>query len=75
MQFINANLEWAQSNIGTLIDNNLVDDSYLIGTAGIDNSYPVTNVSWHAANAYCEWMTQTLPAAYGGYECRLPREE
>jgi gamma-glutamyl hercynylcysteine S-oxide synthase len=77
--FVVENPDWAPSSKPALIQRNLVTDSYLAdwkaaspaaGTA----SLPVTSVSWHAAAAYCRWLTRTVQAAIPGYEARLPSE-
>ena len=35
----------------------------------------ITGVSWYAALAFCQWLTERLPAAMAGMEVRLPTEK
>jgi len=61
-QFTNARPEWRAENIDSLIEKNLVNSQYLSYT---DFPGPPENaaawISWHAANAWCEWYGSTLP--------------
>jgi formylglycine-generating enzyme required for sulfatase activity len=34
----------------------------------------VPGISWFAAEAYCEWLTASLPPSLAGWEVRLPTE-
>jgi formylglycine-generating enzyme required for sulfatase activity len=34
----------------------------------------ITGVTWHAAQAFCAWLTGRLPASLAGMEVRLPTE-
>jgi len=34
----------------------------------------VTYVSWYAAQAFCQWLGERLPASMSGWEVRLPAE-
>lgn len=64
LEFIKANPKWQRSKIKKIF----ADDSYLkhwendleLGVK-VDESSPVTNVSWFAANAYAEWKGKRLP--------------
>jgi len=63
LDFVNENPSWNRSNIRQLIEKNLVTASYLSHWAGDNNpmpgdmNAPVNNISWHAAQAYSEWLT------------------
>lgn len=66
LQFVKANPQWAKSKIAKLF----ADASYLkhwksdfnVGDNFIKiKDSPVTNISWHAANAYCKWKGKRLP--------------
>jgi len=35
----------------------------------------VTGITWHAADAFCKWLTGFLPAAFSNMEIRLPSED
>jgi len=77
--FLEENPEWALANKSSLITRGLVDEQYLAswpnGTAQPGReALPVTNVSFHAARAFCHWLTSKLPPAYSGYSARLPFE-
>jgi formylglycine-generating enzyme required for sulfatase activity len=72
--FIKANPRWAPSGRENLVKDNLADSSYL---ASWNNSevpprpaYPVREVSYFAAQAYCEWLT----ASNKNYNFFLPEE-
>ena len=77
--FVQENPDWAPANKSSLIKKGLVDDQYLINWPDMaDQSdwadLPVTNVSFFAARAFCEWLTSKLPPAYSDYSVRLPFE-
>ena len=62
-EFVDKNPRWKKSSVSRL----LADRNYLSHWTS-DNSFPpsmaqkgVTNVSWHAAKAYCAWKGGTLP--------------
>jgi formylglycine-generating enzyme required for sulfatase activity len=75
-KFTRENPEWMQSNIKELLDKKLVTDSYL-RTWKNDKpedsalNLPVTEISYYAAHAYCEWLSKKGPA---GLKVRLPYE-
>ncbi len=59
-QFIQANPDWGLSNKDNLIAQGLVDEYYLDGvtlSVSIVTNKPVRNVSWYAAQAYCQWLS------------------
>jgi len=77
--FISENPEWSVENRESLIVEGIADDAYLTdwglsgyapGTAG----YPVTDVSWYAAEAYARWFTDLFLKG-SGLTARLPRED
>lgn len=75
--FLAENPGWLAANIEELESQNLVDENYLsswssrIAPAGLEN-YPVTEISWYAAQAYCEWFTRRYLV---GSRARLPTED
>jgi gamma-glutamyl hercynylcysteine S-oxide synthase len=77
--FISENPDWAPANRAVLVQKGLVSDTYLTSwtggapPAGTFN-LPVTQVSWHAAASYCQWLTRRVQAALPGYAARLPYE-
>jgi formylglycine-generating enzyme required for sulfatase activity len=77
--FISESPDWAPSNTAALVARGLVTDAYLsdwksgappVGAANL----PVTSVSWHAAAAYCQWLSRRVQAILPGYSARLPLE-
>jgi formylglycine-generating enzyme required for sulfatase activity len=73
--FLAANPEWAASRKDSLKERALVSDGYLEASA--DPAYPTPSapgISWHAASAFCAWMTSALPDSLRGWEVRLPTE-
>jgi iron(II)-dependent oxidoreductase len=61
--FLAANSDWRADRRNILIEKGLVDESYLTNWPGADEE-PVTNVSWHAASAFCEWLSSRMGGAY-----------
>jgi formylglycine-generating enzyme required for sulfatase activity len=77
--FLQENSDWSPDNRAALIRQGLVDERYLESwqdTAGDSDSeaLPVSNVSYHAAQAFCRWLTGKLPPVYSGFSARLPFE-
>jgi formylglycine-generating enzyme required for sulfatase activity len=79
--FISENPDWSPANKASLIQKGLVTDAYLsdwksgappVGTANL----PVTAVSWHAAVAYCQWLSRRVQPSLPGFNfaARLPSE-
>ncbi|MGA2977308.1 MAG: SUMF1/EgtB/PvdO family nonheme iron enzyme [Spirochaetia bacterium] len=77
--FVNENPDWAPSSRTALMAKGLVTDAYLSDwkddrmPSGSEN-LPVTSLSWHAAAAFCAWLTRSVQAALPGYIARLPME-
>jgi hypothetical protein len=81
--FTEANPEWRVENAEALAERGLVTADYLAGVEG-DTRYPapaVSGVSWYAAEAYCRWLTDRLPASLlssgssgSGWKAALPTE-
>jgi formylglycine-generating enzyme required for sulfatase activity len=59
--FVEENPYWDKSNKAELISKGLVDDSYMQGmtiSSVFVTSRPVFNVSYHAAQAFCAWLSE-----------------
>jgi formylglycine-generating enzyme required for sulfatase activity len=68
--FLASNPQWGLGGKDALVSRELVDDSYLVGwSSGKSPALPVTNVSFNAARAYCEWLSKL-----SGYNVVLPTE-
>ncbi len=67
--FIRENSYWNRTNIDILVEKNLVDDFYLKGI-DLDNpkDFPVRNISWYAAEAYCSWLTEKIASDNPKYQ-------
>ncbi|QQO07974.1 SUMF1/EgtB/PvdO family nonheme iron enzyme [Breznakiella homolactica] len=73
--FVRANPVWSRDNIQELTEQGLVTGDYLTGSTNpAAPVLTVPGVSWHAAKAFCAWLTGSLGPAMDGYEIRLPRE-
>lgn len=64
--FVQSNPEWSKSKVSRLFaDSNYLkhwEGDLLIGEKnGAINNSPVTNISWHAANAFSKWKGKRLP--------------
>jgi gamma-glutamyl hercynylcysteine S-oxide synthase len=79
LAFVNENPDWSPANTLALIQKGLVTDDYLMSwrngkpAPGAEN-LPVTEVSWHAAQAFCAWLTRSVQGSLPGYTARLPLE-
>lgn len=65
--FVEANPYWSRSNKSTLIANGDADDGYLDGitlTTRVRSSMPIRNVSYKAALAYVEWISERDGVSY-----------
>lgn len=75
-RFLTENPYWQPQNRPTLIADGLVDERYLQTLDDdADPRLPMSEISWHAANAYCRWLQRQLPTAFADYEVRLPTEQ
>ena len=72
-RFLSENPEWAPSNRAALVARGDADEGYLADwdSPGLSGSLPVTQVSWPAAKAYCDWLSRRAPA---GFKAVLPSE-
>ncbi len=71
-QFLEDNPYWDTGNIEQLIQDGMVDESYLDGmtiSSVFVTSKPVFNVSYYAAQAFCAWASEKT-----GKEVFLPTE-
>ena len=70
--FLEENPYWDKANKTTLINEGLVDDQYLEGitpTTVFVTSRPIINVSYHAAIAFAQWLSEKT-----GKQVVLPTE-
>ena len=72
--FMIDNSNWMPENTARLIDEGLVSGDYLRDFKDSQGSEPVNDVSWFAANAFCDWLESKLPDYLSGYTVRLPDE-
>ncbi len=74
--FLQENPEWEPANLQQLMEKGLAEGNYLVGWQEHSGweELPVTNVSFHAAQAFCRWLSAKLPAGFEGYSVRLPFE-
>lgn len=77
-RFVSEQPEWAPSARDDLVAAELVTEDYLRdwgdGSAVDQSTRPVRFVSYHAAVAFCAWLSDQLPPALTGFEARLPTE-
>ncbi|MCE1207631.1 MAG: SUMF1/EgtB/PvdO family nonheme iron enzyme [Spirochaetia bacterium] len=69
--FMAENPSWSLKNRDALIQQHLVDEDYLSTWAETGDSAPIRSISWHAAAAYCAWLSGK---AGSGYSVILPTE-
>ncbi|MFP4372836.1 MAG: SUMF1/EgtB/PvdO family nonheme iron enzyme [Spirochaetaceae bacterium] len=77
-RFVRERPQWAPSARDELVAAGETTPDYLNdwsdGFDGDESTRPVRFVSYHAAVAFCEWLTEQLPPAFDGFEARLPTE-
>ena len=71
LRFLQENPQWKPENRDALIAQGLADEDYLASFKGEANNLPVVQVSWYAAQAYCNWLAKRAPT---GYSVVLPDE-
>ncbi|MCL2093145.1 MAG: SUMF1/EgtB/PvdO family nonheme iron enzyme [Treponema sp.] len=73
--FLEEEPHWGQDNMADLLDLGLVSHEYLelIFYPGRP-SEEISAVSWHAAAAFCNWLSSSLPPGFESWELRLPTE-
>ncbi len=70
--FIQENPQWDKSQAGTLQQQGLADEFYLSGilpSVVFATAKPVHNISYHAAEAFCAWLSEKT-----GKEVFIPTE-
>jgi len=73
--FLDKQPRWKPENAESLKKEGLVKEDYLeaSGAPGAP-AEGVPGISWHAAGAFCEWLSSVLPPQYAAWEARLPTE-
>jgi formylglycine-generating enzyme required for sulfatase activity len=77
--FLDDSPDWLPANRAALMAKGLAGDQYLVdwtsgrAPAGREE-YPVAGVSYHAAAAYCAWLTRKMAQSAPGAVVRLPTE-
>ena len=63
VEFVKANPQWKRSRVSRLFADEHYLQDWNDDTTPVDGrlNYPVTNVSWFAAKAYCESQGKRLP--------------
>ena len=75
--FLKENPSWRKSNIEELMKKGLAEENYLKTfpeKADKNDNLPVTYVSFYAATAYAQWLTDKIKTTYPRYRARLPLE-
>ncbi|ADN02082.1 SUMF1/EgtB/PvdO family nonheme iron enzyme [Spirochaeta thermophila] len=74
--FLQAHPEWSPQAKAALVEQGLVDGTYLYDYATLEEDAPLPYVSWYAAQAFCRWLEDYLPPSITAhYEVRLPAEQ
>ncbi len=71
--FVEQNPYWSKANLSQLVADGMSDDYYLAGifpSTAIQSSRPIRNISYYAAQAFCEWLS-----GLSGKNVHLPTEE
>ena len=73
--FLQQQPRWRRENTEALVREGLVREGHLeaITFPGAP-AQGVSGISWHAARAFCQWLTAFLPPQYAAWEVRLPTE-
>ena len=71
--FLQQQPHWRIDNIDTLIREGLVNTEYLESVFGAP-AEGVPGISWYAARAFCQWLSNFLPPQFSDWEVRLPTE-
>ncbi|WP_020613594.1 SUMF1/EgtB/PvdO family nonheme iron enzyme [Sediminispirochaeta bajacaliforniensis] len=79
--FLREHPEWTPEKRDNLMASGAVDEEYLSDWAArgrfsdLPDDTPLSGVSWFAAQAFCQWLEDTLPASMrDSWEVRLPSE-
>jgi formylglycine-generating enzyme required for sulfatase activity len=74
--FLAARPQWGRNMADSLREQGLAGDGYLSGDSGLRRGAGpgITQVSWYAATAFCDWLSGQLPPAMADWEVRLPSE-
>lgn len=61
-KFLDSNPEWQKNNIPDSLHNgNYLDHWKINNYPKGEDKYPIFNISWYAATAYCQWQNKRLP--------------
>ena len=76
--FLDANPRWKADQREALVQQGLITDEYMAefgsNAGGSRMAAGANALSWHAAQAFCQWLSGKLPASFAGWEIRLPTE-
>ena len=71
--FLKQNPGWSISNKQNLLNDGLVDEQYLLDVNLLNQTdLPIRNISWYAAKAYCNWVSDVMPSEYSNLYMSLP---
>ena len=65
--FVEENPYWSRANLNTLIEDGMADENYLKGiplSSSVISTRPIRNISYHAAEAYCNWLSSISGESY-----------
>ncbi len=79
LEFIKEKPFWSKKNLSELTEKNLVDTKYLEHWPEYlplekEMEKPVINISYFAAEAYCDWLTEKLKKQNFNYTAVIPDE-